>query len=1068
MRQIFTGLIVFLFFAPIDAQENPQAQPPVPYGNILVAENGFKDDPKEMMKSFLLADIASEKTAWRQRYEKLKTLDQIESYQTQRRTFLRDRLGKTWDRTPLNPRVTKTFEKGTPGKDAYRTEMILFESVPGFYVSGAVFLPDPTRFEPPYPAVLVVCGHSDTGKAYELYQKVPALAATHGLLAMSIDPIDQGERSQCLNPDGKPFERGVAAHNTIGAGSILLGRNAATFEYWDMVRALDYLQSRPDVLPKKIGVTGTSGGGTQTSYIMALDDRVAAAVPSCYLCGLYDLASEYGPQDAEQNIFGQLSFGMDHVDYCIMRAPKPTLIETTTEDFFPAEGAWSTARDAKRIFDRFGFSDRMSIIEADGKHGWHKTMREASIRWMLRRLADRDEAIFEAEDMPIFPVDEFRATPDGEVLLLDDARSAFDLNRDYNDELLAVRKSKNEARSKEEIVAAVRNTTGIRPLPEIPKLDVENKGMIAPPAAIADVVSSVERFVLKAENGRIVLPALCFTPKNSKGGWSLFLHEKGKAADLDSVAALLRDGKTVLAVDLRGLGETQAVRAEYYQHERFGTDGIDYYLAYLLGKSYVGMRTEDLLAAARWWTGSDSPGKIELVASGETVGLVALHAASMEPDMFSGVVFKKPIRSWYEVVQVGDFPYPMTNLVHGALLEYDVPDLMRLCSTVSPQFDSSASLEKFAETLWNLDDYLASPPKTEWGQQVTPLVRELYYEGEPFEGKPTRVFAYYGRPEGKGPFPAVLLIHGGGGKAFSDWAELWAKKGYVALAMDLAGHGPDGKLPDGGPDQEDTVKFRDFTIEDGDYKSMWTYQAIAAILRGHAVLANREEVDHDRIAATGISWGGYLTCILAGVDSKLRAAVPVYGCGFLHENSCWKSVFDGMEPKHRDRWVALFDPSRHVGKATCPMLFVNGTNDFAYPLDSYEKTYSLPKGDVSLSIAIELPHGHIFTFREVDAFIDGILLGTQPLAKVSEIKVDFDKKQIKADWTGVVPVEKAVLAYTDDSGPWVKRPWKSVPAEVRDGTLIAPLPEPAPTCFFFILTDERGLSASTPIEIRSW
>ncbi len=380
---------------------------------------------------------------------------------------------------------------------------------------------------------------------------------------------------------------------------------------------------------------------------------------------------------------------------------------------------------------------------------------------------------------------------------------------------------------------------------------------------------------------------------------------------------------------------------------------------------------------------------------------------------------------------------------------------------------SPAALEKLAGNLWNLEDYLASPPKTEWGQTLSPLVRELYYEGEPFEGKPTRVFAYYGRPEGEGPFPAVLLLHGGGGKAFSDWAELWAKKGYVALAMDLAGNGPDGKLPDGGAGQEDTVKFRDFTIEDGDYKNMWTYQAIAAILRGHAVLAHRAEVDPNRIAATGISWGGYLTCILAGVDPKLRAAVPVYGCGFLDENSCWKSIFEKMEPEHRNRWVALFDPSRHLGKATCPMLFVNGTNDFAYPVDSYEKSYRLPRGEVSLSISIERPHGHIFTFGEVDAFIDSFLLGTQPLGKVSKMKIDSENKQVRVDWTGAVPAAKAELAYTEASGEWAKRPWKSVPAEIRGGEIVATLPEPSPSCFFLILTDERGLSLSTPIEIRS-
>ncbi len=368
-------------------------------------------------------------------------------------------------------------------------------------------------------------------------------------------------------------------------------------------------------------------------------------------------------------------------------------------------------------------------------------------------------------------------------------------------------------------------------------------------------------------------------------------------------------------------------------------------------------------------------------------------------------------------------------------------------------------------TLWNLDDLLSKPPIVAWGEP-TGLVRPIYYEGEIWNGKPTRVFAYYGRPEGDGPFPAVLLIHGGGGKAFKDWAELWAKRGYVALAMDLAGNGPDGRLPDGGPNQDDNGKFRDFTVDDDDYKNMWTYQMIANILRGHALLAAQKDVDADRIAATGISWGGYLSCILSGVDSKLKAVVPVYGCGFLDENSTWVPRFDKMSPEQRTRWVFLFDPSKHLGRATCPMLFVNGTNDFAYPPDSYEKSYRLPKGPVTLSITIRRPHGHIFTFKEVDTFIDNILLrNVEPLAAVSSIKLDAEKKTVSATFQSKVPVEKAELAWTSDAGPWQKRNWQSAPATITGNTVSASLPTQTPTCYYLLLTDQRGLPVSTPLVI---
>ncbi len=631
-----------------------------------------------MMRTYLLDELGSAQKSWQRRYDSLKTVADVEQYQKERKDFFQRQLGKMWDRTPLNPRITQSFEKGTPGKDAYRVELVLFESAPKFYVSGAMFLPDATKFKAPYPAVLVVCGHSNDAKAFVNYQGVGALAATNGLAALVMDPIDQGERSQRLKDDGKPVLQSVAAHNSLGPSSILLGRNTATFEVWDMMRALDYLQSRSDVDAKRLGVTGNSGGGTQTAYIMALDDRVSVAASICYLCGIYgDMMTTIGPQDAEQNIFGQAAFGMDHVDYCIMRAPKPTLLGTTTKDFFPVEDAWKSYRGAKRVFDRFGFGDKMSIYETDGPHGWHKNLREASVRWMLRWLASRDEQIVEADTQPTCTKEELRCTPQGEVLRLDGARSAFDLNRDYNDELLAARTAKTANRSDDELRSTIRNIAGIRKLGDLPSLlCVQNEATNI--AEKLDAVASAEQFVFLGENGKIMLPTIRFAPKAEPTGIVVFLNSSGKTADLNRINELAKANKTVYAVDLRGLGQTQGVGAKYYDHNLFGTDGIDYYFAYLLGKSYVGMRTEDLLAVARELRSRNEGKPVELVASGETVSLVALHAAAVEPTLFSGLKLDKPVRTWFDVVKEGSSPYPITNIVHGALLDYDVPELQRL------------------------------------------------------------------------------------------------------------------------------------------------------------------------------------------------------------------------------------------------------------------------------------------------------------------------------------------------------------------------------------------------------
>lgn len=171
------------------------------------------------------------------------------------------------------------------------------------------------------------------------------------------------------------------------------------------------------------------------------------------------------------------------------------------------------------------------------------------------------------------------------------------------------------------------------------------------------------------------------------------------------------------------------------------------------------------------------------------------------------------------------------------------------------------------DTLWDLER-LSQTPHADWGE-TKDLVQEVYYAGEPFGGRPTRVFAYVGRPEGEGPFPAMVLVHGGGGQAFDDWARHWAKRGYVAISMDTAGAGP-GKapLPDGGPDQDHESKFRNFTVAES--REMWTYHAVADVILAHSLLRALPDVDPERTALTGISWGGYLTCIT--VDS---AAAPI-------------------------------------------------------------------------------------------------------------------------------------------------------------------------------------------------
>jgi hypothetical protein len=254
---------------------------------------------------------------------------------------------------------------------------------------------------------------------------------------------------------------------------------------------------------------------------------------------------------------------------------------------------------------------------------------------------------------------------------------------------------------------------------------------------------------------------------------------------------------------------------------------------------------------------------------------------------------------------------------------------------------------------------------------------------------------------------------------------------------------------------------------------MWTYHAVAAAVRGHSLLAAQKEVDPNRIGITGISWGGYLTCIVTGIDDRLKVSVPVYGCGFLHENSCWLSRFEKMSDATRRLWIENFDPSKYLPGVRCPMLFLNGTNDFAYPLDSYQKSYRLVGrvdfGELSrvvnlsrLCITVKMPHGHSqgWAPREIGLFVDSVLKGGEPLPTIGEMKMAGGN--VTAQFQSKVSVVKGQLHYTSDSGAWQKREWRSADAKLADGVVSAELPKERPLVCFLNITDERGATVSAP------
>ena len=367
--------------------------------------------------------------------------------------------------------------------------------------------------------------------------------------------------------------------------------------------------------------------------------------------------------------------------------------------------------------------------------------------------------------------------------------------------------------------------------------------------------------------------------------------------------------------------------------------------------------------------------------------------------------------------------------------------------------------------LWNTDELFKLPKMTpatdlKFDFEYADNVKPIYLEGIDYQGQPTRFFAWLGLPKGASSdkkVPGVVLVHGGGGTAFVQWVEEWTERGYAAIAMDTVGSRPVQRFEGANClvalDGDRSGKFRDLDWEVANFRDSWTAHAVGTIVRSHSYLRSLPEVDAGRVGITGISWGGYLTCITTAIDNRFAAAVPVYGCGFLGE-------FEATIPKAPEQWFKLFDPCMFLRSVNCPILFVNRPVDTAYYWEQWLRSSFLPP---KASRSCRLGFGHSHTagrVPEAPLFLDAFCKGEQKLPTI--------EKQIVAD--GVVtakfqaeaPVERATIAWSEDddgvSAP--KREWKEAPAKIKGNVISAPVP-PNARRFYLNLFDARGGVVST-------
>jgi dienelactone hydrolase len=459
-------------------------------------------------------------------------------------------------RTPLHPHIS-----GRIAMNGFHIEKLIFESLPGVYVTALLYVPDDAKngAQMRHPAVLVPAGHAENGKAH--YQILCQRLVQRGYVVISWDPVGQGERSQFWDAKvGKSRHNRICAeHAVLGNLAYLAATNLARWEVWDGLRAFDYLLTRPEVDAERINITGTSGGGFQAMHIAVLEPRIKVAAISCYITSLpmrvHNRIFKDPDSDPEQDLYGMVSNGVDYAGLLLLMYPRPVLVAAATLDFFPIEGTHKTFQEVSGLYNRFGHADRIAMAEGYHGHQYSDENQKAAFEFMdhFNRLPG-NHAMASAKDLDDEAV---QCTRTGQVMLdFEDARSLMDVIRDYY----------NEHRTRS--TPSVKDRYYGINYPGIATWNISQYNGVAPAQSNIAWESAgstqfegvaIDRYVLH-HTRNLVMPLLHIHRTASQDHrWLLWFSKDGKAGvnDWPEIVKYLDAGFDIVTFDFRGLGETR-------------------------------------------------------------------------------------------------------------------------------------------------------------------------------------------------------------------------------------------------------------------------------------------------------------------------------------------------------------------------------------------------------------------------------------------------------------------------------------------------------------------------------
>ncbi len=641
--------------------------------SLLARDPSYSEKLPDMLLRHLAARLNALSAKWDVERSKIGTAADVEA----RNRFVRDKFREMIhglpERNPLQPVVVRAQER-----DGYRVENVMFQSRPNFWVTGNLYVP--SRGPAPFPAVISPCGHYPLARMQSDYQFVYLNLVKAGFVVLAYDPIGQGERRQYWNPQTGQADIAdpVYEHSMPGQVLLLMGEDLTHYRVWDGMRAIDYLLTRPEVDPQRIACAGHSGGGTLTLFISALDERVKCAVVNeggtTHRWPLeIQPESRIGPSDVEQNFFPAAVYGVDLCDLHVAIAPRPLL--ALIEDYSPR--FHRAAEHIRSRYQQMGVPEKFATEEATDPHAWTVKLRLATTDWLSRWMYGRPGPAREPEFEPETP-ETLYCTPNGSLRYSQQGDTIFSVILKKQERLPPARKAPAGAAEIEEFQRGI--ASEIRDLIRFRKVDapLDPRRLVTTPRK----GYQIEKLEFLAEPG-IYVPVWVFAPEGRTGASSatLYVNEAGKQADgmeFGLYERLARRGNLIIAVDVRGIGETRpphnppSDRRNEFGH-LFDVETAMAYMAWYMDESLFGMRVADVIRSVDYALSRPDVAKDGLRVVGQGAGaLWVLYAAALDPRI-TDVVAERGLVSYQSLAQVDRYTHGAGIFVRDVLQHFDLP-----------------------------------------------------------------------------------------------------------------------------------------------------------------------------------------------------------------------------------------------------------------------------------------------------------------------------------------------------------------------------------------------------------